>query len=72
MTKPLPSIVKRNNKMRKQALRHIGKLLKNKDVSITINQENQIDRVQSWGSDNMELVDSGFRKLTLEWRENKK
>ena len=69
MTKKLDLFIKNQNKARRTALLHIKKLLNDKRVSITIDSQIGTNRVFFSPELEPEIIDTGERKITLEWRE---
>jgi len=70
MTDKLSELEKMQNKMRRQALTQVKKLLKNKKTLISITNEN--DFCDFFVNDEPKIFDTGMRKLILEWTEPKK
>lgn len=68
MTRKLSNFEKQQNKFRRQSLKSIEKLLKDKSISATITVENIIEKLWLPG-DRLKITDTGKRKLTLEWSE---
>ncbi len=68
LTKKIDKFQKDQNKMRRQALIIVKKLLKNKKVSVTFTQEN-LNPIYNYDGMLTKIIDGGQRRVTLEWSE---
>lgn len=70
MTKKLPEFIKQQNKARKQALKLVEELLKDKSKAVSITIENFTEpSLKAFVPSSTRIYDDGSRRITLEWRE---
>lgn len=73
MTKKLDKFAKEQRKMRRKALITIKKLLTNKKKNISVTCETGLDRTfLRMGDEYPTILDTGQRKIILEWHEKPK